>query len=63
VNYSDARALSSCKNLAKRWLGEHLDVPVVFRTDISDIDFIRGLLVGQLDRNCTSKRFGSVPSP
>ena len=53
----DARAVSFFGHLAKRWLGEYPDVPVVLRTDISYIDFMRDLLAGQIDLNCTSKRF------
>ncbi len=53
----DIRALSFFGNLAKRWLSEYPDVPIVWRTDISYVDFQRDLLAGQIDLNCTSKRF------
>jgi hypothetical protein len=53
----DIRALSFFGGLARRWLGEFPEVPIVFRTDISYIDFIRDLLAGQIDLNCTSARF------
>jgi hypothetical protein len=32
-------------------------VPIIWRTDISYVDFQRDLLAGQIDLNCTSKRF------
>jgi len=53
----DYRALSFFGHLAKRWLADYPDVPIVWRTDISYVDFIRDLLAGQIDLNCTSKRF------
>jgi hypothetical protein len=43
--------------LTKRWLGDHKDVPILLRTDISYIDFIRDLLAGQIDLDCTSGHF------
>ncbi|MBM3748570.1 MAG: DUF4091 domain-containing protein [Acidobacteria bacterium] len=55
----DIRALSFFGDLAKRWLDEYPDVPIVWRTDISYIDFMRDLLAGQIDLNCTSQRFFS----
>jgi hypothetical protein len=57
-NYrDDYRALSFFGWLAKRGLGDYPDVPIVFRTDISYIDFMRDLLAGQVDVNCASARF------
>ncbi len=59
-NYrDDVRALSFFGHLPKRWLAEYPDVPIVWRTDISYIDFIRDLLAGQIDLNVMSKRFFS----
>jgi hypothetical protein len=59
-NYrDDYRALSFFGHLAKRWLDEYPDVQILFRTDISYIDFMRDLLTGQIDLNCISKRFFS----
>jgi hypothetical protein len=53
----DFRAISFLAWLAKRNLGDFPDVPILFRTDISYIDFGRDLLTGQVDIQCTSKRF------
>jgi hypothetical protein len=53
----DVRAISFFAWLTKRWLGDHKDVPIVLRTDISYIDFIRDLLAGQIDLDCTSGHF------
>lgn len=55
----DFRALSFLGWLAKRGLRDYPDVPILFRTDISYIDFSRDLLTGQVDIQCTSKRFFS----
>lgn len=55
----DIRALSFFGHLAKRWLRDYPDVPVIFRTDVSYIDFLRDLLAGQIDLNVTSKRLFS----
>jgi hypothetical protein len=53
----DVRAISFLGWLVKRRLNEHPDVPIVFRTDISRIDWMRDLLAGQVDLNCISRRF------
>jgi hypothetical protein len=53
----DYRALSFFGYLAKRRLADYPDVPIIFRADISYVDFIRDLLAGQLDLNCTSRHF------
>jgi hypothetical protein len=53
----DVRAISFFGYLARRWLGDYPDVPILFRTDISYIDFMRDLLAGQVDVNTVSKRF------
>jgi hypothetical protein len=53
----DYRALSFFGWLTKRGLADYPDVPMIFRTDISYIDFMRDLLTGQIDLNCTSKHF------
>jgi len=59
-NYrDDIRALSFFGHLAKRWLADYADVPIIFRTDVSYIDFLRDLLTGQIDLNVTSKRLYS----
>jgi hypothetical protein len=53
----DYRALSFFGWLGKRWLSNYPDVPMVFRADISYIDFIRDQLAGQIDIDCTSQHF------
>ena len=53
----DYRALSFFGNLAMRWLKDYRDVPIIWRTDISYIDFIRDLLADQIDLDCTSGHF------
>jgi hypothetical protein len=59
-NYrDDIRALSFFGYLAKRWLDDYKDVPIIFRTDVSYIDFLRDLLRDQIDLNVTSKRLYS----
>jgi hypothetical protein len=40
-HHDDYRALSFFGWLGKRWLKDYADVPMVFRTDISYVDFIR----------------------
>ncbi len=56
-NYrDDFRALSFFGDLTRRALAGYPDVPIIFRTDISYSDFMRDLLTGQVDVNCTSKR-------
>ena len=56
-HHDDYRALSFFGWLGKRWLTEYPDVPMIFRADISYVDFIRDQLVGQLDLDCTSEHF------
>ena len=53
----DYRAISFLAYLTKRWLKDYPDVPITLRTDISYVDFIRDLLVGQIDLDCTSQHF------
>jgi hypothetical protein len=53
----DYRALSFFGWLGKRWLKEYPDVPLVFRTDISYVEFIRDQLAGLIDLDCTSQHF------
>ncbi len=55
----DIRALSFFAWLAQRGLKDYPDVPILLRTDVSYIDFLRDLLAGQIDLNVTSKRFYS----
>jgi hypothetical protein len=52
----DVRAISFFAWLTKRWLKDPT-VPITLRTDISYIDFIRDLLAGQIDLDCTSGHF------
>jgi hypothetical protein len=56
-HHDDYRALSFFGWLGKRWLDEYPDVPMVFRTDISYVEFIRDQLAGQIDIDCTSQHF------
>ena len=56
-HHDDYRALSFFGWLGKRWLKELPDVPMVFRADISYVDFIRDQLAGQIDIDCTSQHF------
>ena len=56
-HHDDYRALSFFGWLGKRWLKDYPDVPMVFRADISYVDFIRDQLAGQLDIDCTSQHF------
>ncbi|HVN79073.1 MAG TPA: hypothetical protein VMW38_08750, partial [Terriglobia bacterium] len=52
----DARALSFFAALAKRGLREYPQVPILIRTDISRVEWIRDLLAGQIDLNCVSQK-------
>jgi len=53
----DYRAISFFGWLAKRGLAKYPEVPIIFRADISYVDYIRDLLAGQLDLDCTSQHF------
>jgi hypothetical protein len=53
----DVRASAFLGWLTERWLGDYQDVPILFRTDISRVEWIRDLMAGQIDLNCISKRF------
>ncbi|HUS07891.1 MAG TPA: hypothetical protein VMZ52_16425 [Bryobacteraceae bacterium] len=53
----DYRAISFFSALTKRALAKYPDVPILFRADISYVEFIRDLLVGQLDLTCSSPHF------
>lgn len=53
----DFRAISFLGWLAKRRLSEEPDSNIIFRTDISRIDWMRDLLTGQVDLNAISRRF------
>lgn len=56
-HHDDYRALCFFGQLGKRWLTEYPDVPMVFRADISYVDFIRDQLPGLLDIDCVSRHF------
>ncbi|HUS05737.1 MAG TPA: hypothetical protein VMZ52_05560 [Bryobacteraceae bacterium] len=56
-HHDDYRALSFFGWLGKRWLTAYPDVPLVFRADISYVEFMRDQLAGQIDINCTSQHF------
>jgi hypothetical protein len=58
-HHDDYRALSFFGWLGKRWLKDYPDVPMVFRTDISYVEFIRDQLADQIDIDCTSQHFFS----
>jgi len=53
----DYRALSFFAWLAKLGLAKYPDVPMIVRADISYVDYMRDLLSGELDLNCTSQHF------
>ncbi|HUW81235.1 MAG TPA: hypothetical protein VMZ31_00395 [Phycisphaerae bacterium] len=53
----DVRALSFFGMLLARGLAGYEDVPIIYRTDISRVFWIRDLLAGQIDLNCVSARF------
>jgi hypothetical protein len=53
----DFRAISFLGWLAMRRLGEEPGSNVIFRTDISRVDWMRDLLTGQVDLNAISRRF------
>jgi hypothetical protein len=53
----DVRATSFVASLVKRGLKDFADVPILLRTDISRVEWIRDLLAGQIDINCISRRF------
>jgi hypothetical protein len=56
-HHDDYRALCFFGWLGKRWLKEYPDVPMVFRTDISYVEFIRDQIADLIDINCTSQHF------
>jgi hypothetical protein len=53
-HHDDYRALAFFGNLAKRALKDYPDVPMIFRTDISYIEYIRDQIPGLMDVDCTS---------
>ena len=53
----DYRAISFFGWLAKRGLAAYPEVPIIFRADISYVDYIRDQLANQLDLDCTSQHF------
>ncbi|MBM3746901.1 MAG: DUF4091 domain-containing protein, partial [Acidobacteria bacterium] len=53
----DVRAISFLASLTRRGLEPYPDVPIILRTDISRVEWIRDLLAGQIDLNCISRRF------
>jgi len=56
-HHADYRALSFFGWLGKRWLKDYADVPMVFRTDISYVEFIRDQIPNSIDIDCTSQHF------
>jgi hypothetical protein len=56
-HHDDYRALSFFGWLGKRWLKDYPDVPMVFRADISYVEFIRDQLADLIDIDCTSQHF------
>lgn len=56
-HHDDYRALSFFGWLGKRWLKDYPDVPMVFRADISYVEFIRDQIADLLDIDCTSQHF------
>ncbi|MCZ2080551.1 MAG: DUF4091 domain-containing protein [Bryobacterales bacterium] len=57
----DVRAISFLGWLAMRRLGEAPGSNIIFRTDISRVDWMRDLLTGQIDLNAISRRFHEKP--
>jgi hypothetical protein len=53
----DVLAASFLGYLTKIGLKDHPDVAIQFRTDISRVEWIRDLMVNQIDLNCISRRF------
>jgi hypothetical protein len=53
----DVRAISFLAWLAMRRLNEAPGSNIIFRTDISRVDWMRDLLTGQIDLNTISRRF------
>ena len=53
----DILAASFLGYLTREGLKDHPEVPILFRTDISRIEWIRDLMPGQIDLNCISRRF------
>jgi len=51
----DVRATSFLGALFMRGMAKHPDVPIVFRADISRVEWVRDLLTNQLDIDCTSQ--------
>ncbi|HXB71665.1 MAG TPA: hypothetical protein VNY05_25740, partial [Candidatus Acidoferrales bacterium] len=58
-HHDDYRALSFFGWLGKRWLKDYPDVPMVFRADISYVEFIRDQIADLIDIDCTSDHFFS----
>jgi len=56
-HHDDYRALSFFGWLGKRWLKDYPDVPMVFRADISYVEFIRDQIADLIDLDCTSQHF------
>jgi hypothetical protein len=56
-HHDDYRALSFFGWLGKRSLKDFPDVPMVFRADISYVDYVRDQLTDQIDIDCTSDHF------
>jgi hypothetical protein len=56
-HHDDYRALSFFGWLGKRWLKDYPDVPMVFRADISYVEFIRDQISDLIDIDCTSQHF------
>jgi hypothetical protein len=56
-NRDDVRAISFLAWLAMRRLNEAPGSNIIFRTDISRVDWMRDLLTGQIDLNTISRRF------
>ena len=53
----DVRAASLLAYLLQRGLAKHANVPILLRTDISRVEWIRDLMAGQIDLNCVSQHF------
>lgn len=51
----DSRAMSYLASLFMRGMSKHPGLPIVFRADISRVEWARDLLTNQLDIDCTSQ--------
>ena len=51
----DVRALAYLGSLVRRGLAKHPGLPIVLRTDVSRVEWLRDLMPGEIDINCVSQ--------